>query len=448
MSRKLRIVLALGLVVAGMGVVALETRRASRAHLRDTLAAHVEAGMGSDLDDLVAMAPVVDVARQERTFAWMQIRKGEPASYSMPLAEDWFLDGEATPPEEDLAWADTLRPRMETLRTLLREGPLCLGVFGWLRQDLERIRSTPTGQRQPRLPHLVRLREAHRWLAFEAMVDDDPRPALEDLDRLAGALDTPGSLIDAMIVGACAPMRDRVYVRLALRDKLTTPRLRRWLEAPARGHLWVADAWRGERLLYWAPLGQQVLGGARTEDHFAGTQKGLPDWLHGASHVATLLECLAATEAHMRGDVSLDSLRASEAPAETLDGPYAQVLANRPSMNAMGVVWRAQHRLARLGVRLARMVRAHGEAPADHDEARRWLGEHAEGLDARAWDVALRYEPLGGKRFRLAIDPDAPLPNVLEDGSTYTQILQSHLGQPASTRRLVLRQGTFEYGIE
>ena len=198
MSRKLWIVLALGVVVAGMGVVAFETRRASQAQLRGTLAAQAEAGMGSTLDDLVAMAPPVDLARQERAFTWMQVRRGEPSSYSRPLAEDWFLDGGATPPAGDIAWADAQGPEMEVLRTLLREGPLCLSSLGWIRLDLEKVRVMPIGRRQPRMPHLLRLREAHRWLAFEAMCEQDPSPALEDLDRLAEALDAP------RVLGRCA----------------------------------------------------------------------------------------------------------------------------------------------------------------------------------------------------------------------------------------------------
>ena len=242
-------------------------------------------------------------------------------------------------------------------------------------------------------------------------------------------------------------MRDRAYVRLALREKVSEERLQRWLEAPARGPLWIAEAWRAERLLYWAPLGQKVLRGAGTADHFFGAQGGLSDRLHGASHLATLLECFEATEAHMRGGMSLETLRASESRARTLDGPYALAFANRHSMSVVAVSWRAEHRAARLGVRLARLAHARGRTPVDREEARRWLGGHAKGLDAGAWDVALRYERVDEKRFRLTIDPDAPLPDVLRDCSPHTQILGSHLGRPASTRRLVLRQGTFEYAI-
>ena len=221
-------------------------------------------------------------------------------------------------------------------------------------------------ERQLRLPHLLRLREAHRWFAFEAMTTEDPRHALDALDALAAALSNPGSLLDAMIVGACASMRDRAFVRLAVRGELPQERLERWIAEPTKGISWMADAWRGERLLYSAPLGQDLLAGSSMSDHFDGEGGGVEGWLHGASNCAAYLEFLGATEGHLRGTVDADTARREATKVEDLGLPYEHALGIRAATCMTGVRWRAEHRLVRLGAVLAEadaalyIAKAHG----------------------------------------------------------------------------------------
>jgi hypothetical protein len=447
-SRKVFIALALLVVLAGMGVVVLGVRTRSKGqdHLRQVLARQASRGYGDSLDDLIAAAPRIDAARQQRCWEWIQARAKLPSSYSKPLDETWYLASAAHPPEEDREWAEALRPVMEDLRGILSAGPVCFTSLGWIRQDKERLAASRVSERRLRLAHLLRLREAHRWFAFEAMTTEDPRPALDALDALGVALSDPGCLIDAMIAGACASMRDRAYARLALRGELPEERLEAWVGEPARGTSWVADAWRGERLLYWAPLGQDLLAGSSIGDHF-DDQGGVAAWLYGASDCALFLEFLEANEGHMRGTVDVSEVRHVSDRIGSLGLPYDLAVANRAAMYMVSVRWRAEHRLVRLGVLVALVAHESRSVPNTEAEARAWMGSRAVLMDAGAWDVALKYERLGDKCCRIAVDPKSPLPAIFEETSAAAQVLQSPLGAPPGNRVLQAGGGGFEFQL-
>jgi len=448
-TRRVLIGVALLLLFCGMGVVVVgvRTRSEGQDHLREVLAKQDSSGYGDSFNDLVAMAPPVDEDRQRRVWDWMEARAKLPSSYSRPLDEAWYFADAEQPPEEDRKWSGELRPAMEDLRGILREGPVCLTSLGWVRQDAERLASSRVSERQLRLPHLLRLREAHRWFALEAMTAEDPGGSLDDLDRLASALHSPGCLIDAMVVVACASMRDRALVRLAVHGALPMERLERWIAEPPQGISWMADAWRGERLLYWAPLGQDLLAGSSMSDHFTDQGGGVEGWLHGASNCASFLEFLAASEGHLRGTVDADAARLKVAKVQDLGPPYELALGNRVALTMMAVRWAAEHRLVRLGTVLALASRRHARAPNSEAEAREWMGDHAALMDAGTWDVALRYERLGPKRFRLAVDPKSTVPTILKGTNEATHAVQSPLGDPASQQTLRARQGGFEFQI-
>lgn len=448
MSRNVLIGSALLLVFAGMGLVIVGTRTRSEGqdHLREVLAQQASRGYGNSLADLVASAPRVDVARQERVWDWMQARAKLPSSYSKSLDESWYFARAAHPPREDREWAENLRPVMENLRGILGEGPVCFTSLGWIRQDEERMASSRVSERQLRLAHLLRLREAHRWFALEAMTAADPAPALDALDALAAALSSPGCLIDAMIAGACASMRDRAFARLAVRGELPQERLESWVAEPTKGTSWVADAWRGERLLYWAPLGQDLLAGSSMGDHFDG-EGGLSAWLSGASDCALFLEFLEANEGHLRGTVDAEIVRRATARVKDLGLPYELALGMPAAMYMVGVCWRAEHRLVRLGTLIALASRERGRVPSGEAEAREWMMSRAALMDAGTWDVALAYERLGEMRYRIAVDPRSSVPEILKGTNEAAQVLQSPLGDPASKQTLRARLGGFEFQI-
>jgi hypothetical protein len=446
-TRKVLIGIALLLVFAGMGVVGFHTRSQGLDRLREVLAEQESAGYGDSFDDLVAMAPPVDEDRQRRVWDWMEARAKLQSSYSRPLDEACYFTDAEQPPEEDRNWSEELRPAMEDLRGILREGPVCLTSLGWARHDAERLASSRVSERQLRLPHLLRLREAHRWFALEAMTAEDPGASLDDLDRLASSLQSPGCLIDAMVVGACASMRDRAFVRLAVHGDLPKERLDRWLAEPPLGISWMADAWRGERLLYWAPLGQDLLAGSSMGDHFDDQGGGVEGWLHGASKCALFLEFLGANEGHLRGDVDADTLLRAKASVKDLGLPYELARGNRAATCMVAVVLNADHRLARAGAAVALASQQHARVPNTEAEARHWMGDHEPLLEAGPWNVALRYERLGERRFRLAVDPDSAVPSVLVGTNEAAQLTRSPFGEPASKQILYVGRGGFEFQI-
>jgi len=377
----------------------------------------------------------------------MQARAGQPQSYAGTLDERWYLAREAGPSEEERQWAEKLRTEMEDLRGILAEGPVCFTSLGWLRQDLKRISATRVSDRQLRMPHLGRLREAHRWFALEAMTADDPGSALDALDALDAALSVPAGLIDSMVSVACAAMRDRAYARLALRGELPTERLDEWLAEAESGVSKVARAWKGERLVYWTPLGQDLLDGAELSDHF-DTVGGVGGLLHGAADTALFLECLGAIEGHLRGTVEAAVLRALLTDVDRVGMPFQIAMPNFTATASLAVHVNAEHRLIRLGVLLARAAREQGRPPATEEEARLWAGPHAKLMAAGPWSLRLRYERLGTKRYRVAVDPQSPVPPILVGTTAAGHVVQTRYGeQPRTGSVLSVGQGAFEFEI-
>jgi len=445
MSRKSIAVLVVLVIGVGAVVLGFSRRSQGQERLREVLAAQAAAGYGSSLRDLVESAPPVDAERQERVWAWMSDRADPSISYAKQLDEAWYFEGATEASAEDSGWAKSLRPVMEELRGILREGPLCLTSLGWIRQDEKRLAARRVSERQVRLPHLLRLREAYRWFAFEAMEADDPAPALQALDALDRALSQPGCLMDTMISVALGAMRDRAYARLALRGNLPEEHLKAWLGEPARATSWMADAWRGERLLYWAPLGHDLVAGEAVGD-VLGSRGGVAGWLHGAADCALYLEYLAALEGHQRGSVEVDDLHRLTQRVGRLD--YSFITPGTPlAVYGMSVSAGAEHRMIRLGVLVALASKRSGAVPDTDEVAREWLGSRAALLDAGTWEVALTYERLGEKRYRIAVDPKSPMPPILRGSIQAAQMRRSALGKPASTQVLGTTHGSFEHSV-
>ena len=294
----------------------------------------------------------------------------------------------------------------------LRDGPVCLTSLGWIRQDEERLASSRVSERQLRFAHLLRLREAHRWFALEAMTADDPTASLDALDALAAALSSPGCLIDAMIVRACGSMRDRAFARLAVRGELPPERLERWIAEPAKGTSWVADAgvvsdsstglpsartsWQGAA---WATT-STTRAGCGVGERGVGLRR-VPRAPRGRR---------GAPEGHRGREQGAPGIRPGRRPGLAIrpHGRHADFDVHGRSALACRAPTGPTRCPGCPGVPRAKQGPEHGGG------AREWVGPRAAFMNAGAWDVALAYERLGETRYRIAVDPNSPIPAVLE----------------------------------
>jgi hypothetical protein len=187
-------------------------------------------GRGLTPADLVAEAPVVDAARQER--AWALV--GATSLYPEIRTKTWGMVA-LEPSAKDLAklaqesarvMRDSAACRLQW-RDLHASGPVVLSLLGWLKHDLPEPEQAGISKMAAcRIPCLLAMRQVANAFATEARLAPDPRPALTELDALVGSCAPNGSIIDAMIAIAVSTIRDEA-----------------WLEAATRGHdqaPWVA----------------------------------------------------------------------------------------------------------------------------------------------------------------------------------------------------------------
>jgi signal transduction histidine kinase len=404
----------LTLVVAGAGYC-LERRHAGSRELDDVRRELGIASAADALDQLIASAPSLDPARQGRLWGWMREEPNRQTGHSAGQDESWFLRGEAQAPEAVTEWMRARAPRMEALRSILAEGPVCTTTLGALAITREHLLTAESHERRVPIPNLIAMREAYRWFGLEAMTVPDPTTALDALDALDRSQQHAGTLIDAMIASACAAMRDRTYLRLVLRDRAPATHLRAWLAEVPDARAQMARAMRGERLLHWAYLADLLERSSlpRGGDDVADT---IDWWLNGDRKIARM----------GRHNLVAEEVLAGSRPVAALDEFVGDETnqwlfgINVPAMMITIVSTDTGHRMARSAASLVVAQQRSGVLPGGNDEALSSVLPFRALSSGDTYAPVLRYERVEDGRFRILADTQQGLaPDVREDLAMY-----------------------------
>ncbi len=409
--------IAVLLIVAATPVtLAVAWRQAGKAAFNGALAAQRSRGVETTLDEFIDSAAVVDADRQRRFHIWLdrvQASGMEPIALDDVQVDDWLRDG--VPPAALGLWLGRWRALMHDGRLLLREGPITDGTLGYIAADF------PPGRRQvpeiysARMSMLMQVRPIAQWLALEAQGRNDS-DAASDLDAFMTTLDRPGTILDAIIAMVVCDVRDEAYLRLIAAGWLSPSSAARWFEEPSPHLRWLADGWRGERLMWLVPstLFDQREPWAAAEDNPLLNdepiwRQRIRQYAFTQADAALLLDMYVAIEGRLRRDGTPWPDHASV--RRRLHGPMADSIVNLIECCQTAAMYAANHRCARLAGRVLVHARAHG-VPTDHAACVAAIGAEAFASDGD--HLAMIYERLTPTRFRITIDPTAPMPDVVD----------------------------------
>jgi hypothetical protein len=383
------------------------------------------AGRPASVDDFVALAPPVDRPLQDAWDAWQKRRSSGSSAASYPIdlggslgrqqkAWDAWVVGQGPRPADVEAIIARFAPDQADALRLLRQGGLVLSGFGWMAKDLPPDKRSLPFTSALTLPNLLVVREVAVWLHHAAVLAEDPRQHLADLDALVAAMERPATLIDAMIALAIANIRDRTYIELALLGRLPDEARQRWLAEPAHNLRLVGDGFAGESALFGHGMAAMI-------DHdltpipfivenrdWQGFWFGAVIWTTGFKDCAQMIAIETHIAQRLRGD------RADSWPTwdqvQLRLGPLGRaVMPNLWESAITAIQADAAQRIARMAVRIIGLARA-SALPADQGALLAALGD-PQALAPGGDQLAVRYEVPAPGRFRLVIDPASPVPD-------------------------------------
>ncbi|MDJ0973053.1 MAG: hypothetical protein QNJ98_01160 [Planctomycetota bacterium] len=375
---------------------------------------------GKDLEEALARSdedkawleglPKVEPELRDRAWAWMKTDWPSGFGASGRKDETWYLQGEA-PPEKLLDRHEAERAHMLELSEILESDGPVLSSIAWLEPDLSRDGHGPYGPKH--IPNILSVRGAMRWYGIEAMLAEDPAPALEQVDRLFEALQPVGSMIDALILAAVDAQRDRIHLRALYRGVLEDDRYERWLAEPSRAKQWHIDAYRAERLVLWEPLARDVLLDRSSAKHalYGASVDAAEelDWrMYARKDLTRVIAAWRLYESYVREQCDAEALDVIEAWEREGGRTLSMSLPGRTGMTWALLGARANHRLARM---VARTLRAGGPAPDD-------LPAEIDLRAAGRFDVDVHYERLAADRVRFYVPRTTSLPALVEDERT------------------------------
>ena len=385
------------------------------ASMREDASEELEKALGdAELEALLAEAPPLDRALQERLWCWMLDKEGWPGGWSTDLDEDWYLAGERQPPVRVLEEHERLRDGMAELSGILATDHACMTSLGWLEQVVRQSSRRAFSDFALRFPANAKTAAAARWYAHAAMSASAPRKALDNLERLHHALSPGGTVVCRMQARTAARIRDRTYLRLMLRGRAPGGALWIWLSERTDEVGRLAQEVRLDRVLYGNSVGQDVLS-ARYLDLDADIEidDRLHWWWQGAGDVASWLTLCRTFERYLRGlSPAAEVQRFEELRRARLGRPFVTDRYHSAILES-AVLGNAAHRLARVVAHVLRFKDETGHLPRDADELRSWLGAAATLLDHGPFELALVYDTPGRDRFRVCVDPNTPVPELL-----------------------------------
>ena len=365
--------------------------------------------------EFAKLAPPVDEDRQERAWAQQQrIIKEKWATFSFsnnmsrfsskpPLRTDQQLVTDSQ--VERLAW-----------RNLYTEGSLLLTGFGWMGRDFPHPEQIGIAKASSlRLANLLGTRALANALAASAMVAPNPQLELADLDALVTSLEPGCSLIDAMILGAVANIRDLAWLEATTRGSDPTA----WIARPTRVNEAVIMGFSGDRAwhvggLYQDYLQGRTFGGVLSSE--LGGWVGTFLWSAVAPHDLALgFHCEAQIEERLRGQpVDMKTLE-RRLQTESWLHPISNIMI--PNLIESGITGIQLDVTAnRLRIAAAIMHNFHHtkQLPSDTAAVRALLPSDL--FAANGDRPAIIYSVIAPKRFRLWTDPSTPATDLLPAG--------------------------------
>ncbi len=410
------------LLVATAMTAVMIMRDAAMRELR-SFAAELEAsGRGIAVQRLVDGVPIVDPARQAA--AWMLLGAG--SSIKDPTVPVWGMqarfprpsDVGRMPAEKEAFLTATLGKR-EAWRRLRAEGPVTLGLIGWLREDIpDPARASAASAGACRTMSMQAAMQLATAFATEARASADPGAALAELSALVAATGNGGAIIDTMIRLRLRGILDEARLEAALRGADA----RAWSREMPDTLDEVAESLRTERLLMGGGFYQDITSGRGI-----GTTPGMGiswpladrfgQWVYGAIaphdvvvvHRGELLgEDLCRTGI---GDVAKMQ---AELARQTWRHPIASIaLPNLLEIAIAGVQHDVSGRRFRIAALLAQEWLESGRLPADEAA----LPAPCSALAAASKRCpAIRYQRIADSRFRLWTDPATPATDLLPAG--------------------------------
>ncbi len=421
---------AVALLLCIVATLLLGYRQYGLGDLR-TLASKMQAeGRGVVPADLIARAPMVDRARQERLWAIIGNGSGGWVG-SMPVLA-YGLDARCAA-ARDIAKRDAETERIltasagdrEAWRKLRQEGPVTISVLGWLAEDLPDPASAGVFKTaQSRIPNLLGVRALATALATEARSAADPRSALADLDALVSAQRPVGSLIDAMILMPTSNIRDLAWLEAASREIDPAP----WIDRRDDALAVVGDAFAAERMPFLGGLYQDAVAG-RSVSGLLATSAGT-SWKEAiedrASEWAAYFSLPADTAFGLRFSILSEELCRTgidrSAPLlARLNEPWFRLTHPTTTFSVTYLIESAitavqadtSARRLRVAGALIHAWQVTGTLPAD-DAAADFPAKEL--LAAQRHGPAILYQRLTPTRFRLWTDPATPPTDLVPAG--------------------------------
>lgn len=415
--------IAILLLLLAIGLCAITIMRDGAMKELRSLAAELEAsGRGITVQRLVDGAPVVDPSRQAA--AWALLGGGSPIKD--PAVPVWGMQARfprpadaQRMPAETAAFLTATHGKREAWRRLHAEGPVVLGLLGWLGQDIpDPARASVVTASACRTMNMQATMQLATAFAVEARAAADPASALAELSALVAATGTSGSIIDTMVRFRLRGILDEARLEAALRGADAGA----WVRDAPDVLDEVAESFRTERLLFGGAFYQDVASGRGIgTTPGMGTSWPLVDrfgqWVYGAVaphdvvivHRGELLgEDLCRTGV---GDVAKMH---AELARQRWRHPIASIaLPNLLEIATTGVQYDTSGRRFRIAAMLAREWLESRRLPVD--EAALPAGCSTLAAASRRCP-AIRYQRIADSRFRLWTDPATPATDLLPAG--------------------------------
>lgn len=448
-------------VVLMLWAVLWTLRMSGRADYQRVVADLRTKGKVATIDEFIAQVPSVDVGVQDAWHRWSSPGIEYPESSRRMFDEnawDRYVMGDTPVPGTILTELEDTRALMEPARHLLRQDALLVGALGWIAQDLPPGKRSLPHTANVRIPSLLSTRALANWLHHAACTEADPRPALDDLDRLHRALSRPGCLMDAMIWIVVANIRNEAYVHLALLGRLPEANRQAWMQESCHLVEGVARGFDGERALWngsWANMAEEMsfissFSTGRVMIDEMSFAAGPSDpwaewlsfrWLYSGPWMWATAHHDAAITAELESHVSARLRNETTVPLPdwkiTVSQYWGYGAIGIPNLMECGITALeadAKHRIQRLAVMLLTEAPTHG-LPAD-------LAALGQRVDLLKWlepagdHLHLTYERLDEHRFRLVINPASPVPNFDYPGRM--GLRTKAFGTPADKMPLVM----------
>lgn len=408
-------------------------QRQGLARLHQIAAVRQAAGQIGSLADLIATLPATDASLQSQWLAWSQasVKSWVDPKYDDQAYQAWIA-GTGPFPQ---CIADTLAvraPKVQPARDMLQRDELLLSGAGWLRTHLTNPKYTLMEVAALPLSDLLVQSDLAEWLRHAAVLAEDPRPYLRDLNAVIHASHYPVTTIDAMHLLALLHIRDQAYVETAMRGTLPADMAKAWIAdvEPILHRLGQATLYEG--ILYSVGMANSITSGNNWSlgSDLLGRGSVMTTWeiwWNGAAVSPKILEYSGVVHDRLKG-ISHTPLPDVVA-AFSACGQILRMFMTRASESIMiALAHEAKQRCMRLAV-LFLQAHVTTDLPADV-AVLRTRKEYLDLMEPGGDAFSLTYERLAPRRMRICISPTSPEPNIAIPGR-FAYLLKS-LGKPAA----------------